>query len=315
MIRKDPDFIRKANPIFQKMSDEQIRAYADQLEQAASDPNMMKEVQRNSQLSPKEREQLQSIQEGLQGLKPIDDAWLDGAIATLKSNSGFFKAMVKGKGAMFGGVSDEQIGGFIDMAASQDAGTLKFILKIIKYLGSWAQPLSELYDRVDKMTFGSGRYILFGLVSIVLYFSFFFWLEVARYVFGKIFGFGAGAAVAGSTPIPAGATVGTVGSVVGGAAPAVAEVVKDTVIDLTGSKVQDAVLAAGIASAAGASAASAADSAADSAAKGKGKWGSFKDKIGLGGKGKGEIGASGGVSGGEKVIKGNGEAVDAEFDI
>jgi hypothetical protein len=34
--------------------------------QAASDPNMMKEVQRNSQLSPKEREQLQSIQEGLQ---------------------------------------------------------------------------------------------------------------------------------------------------------------------------------------------------------------------------------------------------------
>jgi hypothetical protein len=164
---------------------------------------------------------------------------------------------------------------------------VQIILKIIKYLGSWAQPISEFYEIVDKKTFGSGRYILFGLVSVVIYFSFFFWLEVARYILSKIFGWGA--AVAGSTPIPASAA-GTVGSTAGGVAPAVGKVLKDAVVDATGSKVQDAVLAAGIASA-GASAASAADSA-----KGKGKWGSFKDKIGLGGKGKGE-------------------AVDSEFDM
>jgi hypothetical protein len=42
--------------------------------------------------------------------------------------------MVKGKGAMFGGVSDEQIGGFIDMAASQDAGTLKVVDIYVIYI-------------------------------------------------------------------------------------------------------------------------------------------------------------------------------------
>ena len=36
IIRKDPQSIRRANPAFEKMSDEQIRAYADQLEQVLS---------------------------------------------------------------------------------------------------------------------------------------------------------------------------------------------------------------------------------------------------------------------------------------
>jgi hypothetical protein len=36
MIRKDPQSIRKANPAFANISDEQIMAYADQLEQVFS---------------------------------------------------------------------------------------------------------------------------------------------------------------------------------------------------------------------------------------------------------------------------------------
>jgi hypothetical protein len=38
---------------------------------AAGDPNMMKEVERMAQLTPKERLQLQTIQEGLQGMNNI----------------------------------------------------------------------------------------------------------------------------------------------------------------------------------------------------------------------------------------------------
>jgi hypothetical protein len=53
MIRENPDTIRKAYPAFAAMGDEQIRAYADQLETAASDPTMMKEVERMAQLNPK----------------------------------------------------------------------------------------------------------------------------------------------------------------------------------------------------------------------------------------------------------------------
>jgi hypothetical protein len=101
MIRKDPEFIRKSNVAFAKMSDDQIRAYADQLEVAAADPLMMKEVERMAKLAPADREQLQSIQEGLQGLKPCDDKWLDSAIGTLKTNPAFYKSMVKGKGTIY----------------------------------------------------------------------------------------------------------------------------------------------------------------------------------------------------------------------
>lgn len=33
MIRKNPDLVRKSQPMFAKMTDDQIRAYADQIEQ------------------------------------------------------------------------------------------------------------------------------------------------------------------------------------------------------------------------------------------------------------------------------------------
>jgi len=39
MIRKNPDLVRKSQPMFANMSDEQIRAYADHIEQAFPPPN------------------------------------------------------------------------------------------------------------------------------------------------------------------------------------------------------------------------------------------------------------------------------------
>lgn len=55
-----------------------------------------------SQMSPKERDGLQHIQEGLAGSKPMDSAWMDTTIGMLKKNPQIFKGMVKGKGAMLG---------------------------------------------------------------------------------------------------------------------------------------------------------------------------------------------------------------------
>ena len=40
MIRKNPDLVRRSQPAFSKMTDAEIRQYADQLEQAASDPQV-----------------------------------------------------------------------------------------------------------------------------------------------------------------------------------------------------------------------------------------------------------------------------------
>ncbi len=55
-----------------------------------------------AQMSPKDRDQLQHIQEGLSGAKPLDAKWIDVTVQALKSNPDVFKSMVKGKGAMLG---------------------------------------------------------------------------------------------------------------------------------------------------------------------------------------------------------------------
>ena len=55
-----------------------------------------------AKLSPDDRSLLQSIQEGLSGVKPIDDAWIVMIIDALKKKPELFKTLFKGKGQMFG---------------------------------------------------------------------------------------------------------------------------------------------------------------------------------------------------------------------
>jgi hypothetical protein len=189
MIRKDPGMVRRHNPAFVNMSDDQIRAYADQLEQAASDPNMMKEVERMSRMSTGEREQLVLIQEGLQGLRKMDASWVSSVVDTLKKNPDIFKSLVKGKGPQnFGGVSEENVMQFIDSVSQMDAATLRRILQFLLYLSTFSKPLGELYAKVDKMSYGNGKYIGMAIVGLILYLTVWFWIRVGAWVVFKIFG-------------------------------------------------------------------------------------------------------------------------------
>ena len=63
---------------------------------------MLKEMAQMSKMSDKDRLQLMHLQEGLQGSRPMDMAWIDSTIGALKTNPNVFKIMVKGKGEMLG---------------------------------------------------------------------------------------------------------------------------------------------------------------------------------------------------------------------
>lgn len=102
VCRKHPGMVRKSNPAFAKMTDAQIRQYADQLEQAANNPDMMKELERMSRLSDGQRSQLQNIQGGLSGAVPMDDKWVTETVRALKQHPDMFKSMIQGKGGMLG---------------------------------------------------------------------------------------------------------------------------------------------------------------------------------------------------------------------
>lgn len=178
--------VRRANPAFAKMTNQQIQQYADYLEKASSDPNMMKEIEMMSKMSTtyvympihvylavlisycSDREQLQAIQEGLAGSRDMNDKWIADTIITIKSNPGVIKTMLKGKGEMLGGVSDDQINGFIDGASAMDPSTLTFIIRWLKFLGSLYKPASEVYRIVDKYSYGQAKYIFLAVVLVVL---------------------------------------------------------------------------------------------------------------------------------------------------
>lgn len=129
-----------------------------------------------SKLSEKDRNDLQAIQEGLSGMKPMDLAWMDKTISVLKSNPDLFKTMMKGKGGALGGVTDEQVESFIDMASKMDASTLKIIFRLLVYLGSLYRPAVDLYAQVDKWTFGMARYIVMVIFLFLAY-----WISVPFY--------------------------------------------------------------------------------------------------------------------------------------
>jgi hypothetical protein len=207
---------------------------------------MMKEVERLSRMSPAEREHLQLIQEGLSGVRPIDQAWIDSAIDMLKRQPEFYKSMVKGRGAMLGGVSDEQMNGFIDAAASMDAGTLRWLAFGMKYLGSWAKPVSEAYAVMDKYTLGTARYILGGLVLFLLFQGALVWIALFRTLFWWISTtFFASASTAASTAASS-AAAEVVESAVGAVGEAISKAAGAAIADVTAATVA-AVAAVGLA--------------------------------------------------------------------
>lgn len=186
-IRKNPDLLRRAQPAFANLTDEQVRQYADQLEQAANDPAMLKEVERMSKMTDSERTLLQSIQEGVAGVKPIDGEWIDKVVKAFKKKPSTFKTLLAGRGAMLGGVSDEQIGSFIDMLAGMSEFTLRIIAYGIWYMASMVKPISAAYKFIDDYTFGSARYIALLLFGIVMYYLSYFLFIVGRFFFVRIY--------------------------------------------------------------------------------------------------------------------------------
>ena len=64
------------------------------------------------------------------------------------------------------------------------------------YLGSWARPLTDCYNYLEKKTYGFAKHILLGIVAIIIYNSVLFWIAVGRYVLSYIFGWKTVAAAA-----------------------------------------------------------------------------------------------------------------------
>ena len=158
------------NKAFANMSVEQIREYADMLDKAADDPNILKEMESMASFNNKEKSLLASIQDGVSGKTPMDKNWVENIVKNIKENPKFFKILLKGKGSAFGGITDGQMEAFIDTLSSLSSWFLIFTISSMIYIASLAKPAKELYNKVDTYTFGMAHYIILAIILVILYY-------------------------------------------------------------------------------------------------------------------------------------------------
>jgi len=185
--------VKKNNKAFANMSVEQLREYADMLDKAADDPNMLKEMESLSSFNDKERSLLASIQDGASGKTPMDRKWVENIVKYIKENPKFFKTLLKGKGSAFGGITDSQMEAFIDTLSSLSSWFLIFTISNIIYVASLAKPMKELYNKVDTYTFGMAQYIVLAIILVIVYYcsrlGFYFFRLFLNYMIIPLFVF------------------------------------------------------------------------------------------------------------------------------
>ena len=174
IMRSNPNLVKKQNPQLAGYTNQQILELADQYEKLAENPEMMKQMKDIMEnTTEEERKEMQKFQEEMKasgisppapGATPSDDQ-IDKMTKMLKKNPTVFKKIVKNSG-MLKGQTDAQVDGWIDQLKDMDESTVKGILSSLKYL----EPLKELYQKADKMTYGCAKYILGFIVIILLYY-------------------------------------------------------------------------------------------------------------------------------------------------
>lgn len=84
-------------------------------------------------------------------------------------------------------MSDDQVNSYIDMASGMNTTLLKFIAYGMWYMSKAAKPLGELYKTIDTYTFGSARYLFFGLFALVMYYISMFVFFIIKFFVAKLY--------------------------------------------------------------------------------------------------------------------------------
>eukprot|EP00587_Corethron_hystrix_P012681 CAMPEP_0113315418 /NCGR_PEP_ID=MMETSP0010_2-20120614/11094_1 /TAXON_ID=216773 ORGANISM="Corethron hystrix, Strain 308" /NCGR_SAMPLE_ID=MMETSP0010_2 /ASSEMBLY_ACC=CAM_ASM_000155 /LENGTH=171 /DNA_ID=CAMNT_0000171915 /DNA_START=13 /DNA_END=524 /DNA_ORIENTATION=+ /assembly_acc=CAM_ASM_000155 len=159
MIRTmDPAALRQMNPAMANLTDEQVRASADQLEAMASNPEAIKMAQEQMKhMSPEDMEEMQNLQRSmfrgedkpdLQNMDPsqimenMDPAQLKKMVGLLKKNPGMLKTMLRSNpqaAAQAGNLSDENVD---RMLSAIDGMSEEQMTKMVGVLGTAQRVLS-----------------------------------------------------------------------------------------------------------------------------------------------------------------------------
>ncbi len=104
------------------------------------------------------------------------------------------------------------------MASGMSTTLLKFIAYGMWYMSKAAKPLGELYKTIDTYTFGSARYLFFGLFALVMYYVSMFIFFIIKFVVAKLYAVYLTVSGSKAAAVTAGAATKVASSVINNAA-------------------------------------------------------------------------------------------------
>jgi hypothetical protein len=190
-MRRHPDMVRSSNPMMAFLSDEEIRAAADQLETLShSNPNFMKDMSDYlANMAPEEMAQFQKSMGAAEGggkkppisspssssslspspptppldhLLTLSEEQIEVLVKTFRSNPERTRQLLRAQG-----MSEEHITKQYEILSSMDEATLKSTLQTLLRVQRYLKPLLRVYEWVNPRTGGYGG-ILMGVVGVVI---------------------------------------------------------------------------------------------------------------------------------------------------
>lgn len=189
-MRKHPEIVRASNPMMASLTDDQIRAAADQMEALAqSNPDFMKNM--SEYISNMSDDEMRQFQQSMGGTIPpptsstsssspytpsrssttpaslpdmlnLNEEQIEMLVKTFKSNPEMTRQMLRSQG-----MSDEQISKQYEFLCSMDENTLKSTLKSLLSVQRYLRPLTGYYEIINQKTGGYGKVIV-GTIGAIL---------------------------------------------------------------------------------------------------------------------------------------------------
>lgn len=165
-MKRNPALVRRANPEMRNFTDSQIREHATEMEKLANNPEMIHAMKSVQSMPEAERAALLRLQEGLNGKVTRDDKWIADTIKLVKAQPDTLKNLFKGRTDANSPLSEAHILGIIDYMITCSDGFLTSAFKLI----NWAISMRGMYQMVDTTTFGCARYVVLGVMILLVFY-------------------------------------------------------------------------------------------------------------------------------------------------
>jgi hypothetical protein len=199
MMRKNPDLMRKSNPMLAKMSNKELLEQATLLEDMLKNPDsykaQMEQAKSLKNMSKSEQNDFQSAAQHIQKAFAPDfkmsDAWVKKTIVIAKTKTdiikNLYKPAVSDQKVKDQGLDSDNFMAMIDFVCGLPDWVLFYAYKCIYFLYGYRSQATTAYEVLDKYTFGFAKNIITFVFIVIAYMIFARVFRLTWWVLGWVF--------------------------------------------------------------------------------------------------------------------------------